>query len=126
MDKYRVRFNLGRGDNYKKWKVTSPNGDVQYIDPKTQVLDMKGCTLKNNKKSAQKIFDGSNKFVCAWIECDEVKVKPYGLWIYLDGIAQVRYNPRVAPNWQHSGSNMNIDNEYYSRLLTQRVSVYIC
>ena len=33
MKKYKIRFNLGRGENYLKWKVTSPNGAVNYYEP---------------------------------------------------------------------------------------------
>jgi len=25
---YKIRFNLGRGENYLKWKITKPNGEV--------------------------------------------------------------------------------------------------
>ena len=33
MKRIKVRFNLGRGQNYLKWKVVYPNGDVEYISP---------------------------------------------------------------------------------------------
>ena len=60
----KVRFNLGRGPNYLKWKVSYPNGEVMYYYPTGVQLTMKGCTLKNSKSTAQKIFRGeSNKTV---------------------------------------------------------------
>ena len=30
MARIKVRFNLGRGANFMKWKVQYPNGEVQY------------------------------------------------------------------------------------------------
>ena len=100
MKKIKVRFNLGAGKHYMKWKIEGPLG-VEYHDPNKVQLVMYNCKLKNNKKTAQKIFDGTHKTVCAWILCDSVDIN------YLDtphyetksGLNQIKYNPRVAPNW---------------------------
>ena len=40
MSKYKVRFNLGKGENFMKWKVTSPEGHVDYYDPNEHTLIM--------------------------------------------------------------------------------------
>ena len=74
MSKYKIRFNLGRGENYLKWKITSPNGDVNNYEPTEVCLHMENCKLVNQKGSAQKIFDGANKTVCAWIESETVTI----------------------------------------------------
>jgi hypothetical protein len=95
----RVRFNLGKGRNYMKWRVLWPDGTVEFLDPSEVQLVMIGCTFKNSKRAAQKIFEGANKTVCAWVLCDELKVeRPLGFSDNRD--IQAAYNPRVAPNWR--------------------------
>jgi hypothetical protein len=95
----RVRFNLGKGKNYMKWRVLRPDGTVEFLDPSEVQLVMIGCTFKNSKKAAQKIFEGANKTVCAWVLCDELRVeRPLEFSDNQD--IQAAYNPRVAPNWR--------------------------
>ena len=95
----RVRFNLGKGKNYMKWRVLRPDGTVEFLDPSEVQLVMIGCTFKNSKKAAQKIFEGANKTVCAWVLCDELRVeRPLEFSENQD--IQAAYNPRVAPNWR--------------------------
>jgi len=102
--KYKVRFNLGRGDNYMKWKVTDPKGEVVYYDPNKVQLFMWDCQLKNNRKTAEKIFNGENKSVCSWVTCDMFAWKPYpSTWRAEDYRQEIRYNPRVNPFWTMDG-----------------------
>jgi len=117
----KVRFNLGRGKNYLKWKVTHPDGDVIYYSPDEVQLVMTECTFKNHKSTAQKIFDGAHKTVCAWILCKDIKIytgKPI-----TDESRRVRYNPRVQPNWIFDGQIM--DNDGAPKLHTIDYGVYI-
>ena len=100
MSKYKIRFNLGRGENYLKWKVTSPNGDVNYYEPNDVCLHMENCKLVNQQGTAKKIHDGANKTVCAWIESETVTIfEPLNI---VQGI-KVSFNPRVQPNWVCDG-----------------------
>jgi hypothetical protein len=106
MSKYKIRFNLGRGENYLKWKVTSPNGDVNYYEPNNVCLHMENCKLVNQKGTAQKIFDGANKTVCAWIESETVTIfEPLKDTLNLipKNGTKVSFNPRVQPNWVCDG-----------------------
>lgn len=97
---YRVRFNLGRGENYKKWVVTnSETRERTYYDPETTTLFMMNGKFKNRRKSANRIKEGSNKFVCAWIECDDVWEEQMDSAEELDTTFEYRYNPRVHPYW---------------------------
>jgi len=100
MKKIKVRFNLGAGKHYMKWKIEGPLG-VEYHDPNLVQLIMSNCQLKNNKKTAQKIFDGVHKTVCAWILCDDIEINhlDYPGYELKYGLNQIKYNPRVAPNW---------------------------
>ena len=72
----KVRYNLGRGVNYMKWKVTYGDKAASYYEPTLFNLRMKNCVLKNNKTTATKIFNGENKTVCAWITCNEIDIIP--------------------------------------------------
>lgn len=121
MKSIKVRFNLGRGKNYLKWKVTYPDGEVTYYSPDEFQLVMTECTFKNHKKTAQKIYDGDNKTVCAWILCKDIKIytgKPI-----TDESNRVRYNPRVQPNWVYN--DKVVDDETSPQLHTIDRGVYI-
>ena len=72
--KIKVRFNLGRGENYMKWKVEYPNGWSKYFAPTENQLILKGCQLKNSRTTAMKILNGQHKVVCAWVLCDEIEI----------------------------------------------------
>jgi hypothetical protein len=117
MTKIKVRFNLSAGKNYMKWKVEGPSG-THYHDPNEVQLVLAKCKLKNRRRTAQKIFDGTHKTVCAWIICESISIN------YLDhsdhriapnSDQQLKYNPRVIPNWilnDKDVDNMNTDHVY--------------
>ena len=121
MKSIKVRFNLGRGKNYMKWKVQYPDGNVVYVSPTENQLVMTDCVFKNHKSTAQKIFDGGEKVVCAWILCKDIKIL-LGQ-VFKDESRRVRYNPRVQPNWLFDGQIM--DNDGMPRLHTIDYGVYI-
>jgi len=52
--KIKVRFNLGKGKNYMKWKLEFPTHS-EYYSPEDYNLALFGCQLKNHKKTAEKI-----------------------------------------------------------------------
>jgi hypothetical protein len=94
---YKVRFNLGKGKNYMKWKVEGPEGISYYSPDEIQVV-MHGCQLKNQKKTAEKILEGAHKTVCAWVKCTAVEIQQPGTTSWENPI-QLKYNPRVLPHW---------------------------
>lgn len=102
--KIKVRFNLGRGKNYLKWKVQSGTESIYYSPEEVNIL-MTGCILKNNKKAAERIHQGENKNVCAWILCDEIYITR-GMEAQTGG-ERLKYNPRVAPNWVADSANVD-------------------
>ena len=71
---YKVRFNLGAGVRFMKWKITNPDGNHTYHEPNDVVLKLKGCKLYNNVSGAKKIKDGANKTVVAWVVAEDVEV----------------------------------------------------
>ena len=74
LKRIKVRFNLGRGKNYMKWKIQYPNGNILYYNPSEVQFVMTNCQLRNYKKVAEKIFNGGNKVVCAWVLCEEINI----------------------------------------------------
>jgi len=109
MARIKVRFNLGRGVNYMKWKIQYPNGIIEYYSATDVQLVMKGCQLRNYQKTAEKIFNGANKTVCAWILCDEIEIRKtnFAQWDLI--CDRIKYNPRVQPNWTLNG--IIVDNQ---------------
>jgi hypothetical protein len=121
--KIKVRFNLGRGPNYMKWKVKYGDGSSIYYDPKEVQLRMINCQLKNHKKTAEKIFYGGSKVVCAWILCENID-------IITDNLSQsdilgdrISYNPKVQPNWLLD--NDNVDNTFFECIKSVDYKLYV-
>lgn len=116
----KVRFHLAQGENYMKWQVKNHKGEVTYHDPQEVTLAMYECKLVNQQGTAQKIFDGANKTVCAWIECEGICI--------LDPTEitdnKVSYNPRVAPHWMMNG--VVVDKVRFNYLRTSGRGVYFC
>jgi hypothetical protein len=102
MKSIRVRFNLGKGKNYMKWKVEYPDKTVEYYDNAKVQLVMRNCKLKNYRSVAEKIHKGANKSVCAWVLCEDLFVKQ-GDFLKDEGYERVKYNPKVQPNWVYKG-----------------------
>jgi len=99
----KVRFNLGRGVNYMKWKVEVPGQEAMYLDPNEFQLVMTTCSLRNHRRIAERINQGENKSVCAWILCDSLDVFEVSSKQELPSHAfRLYYDPRVLPYWHTS------------------------
>ena len=128
--RYKVRFHLAKGEYYRHFQVTFPDGRRKYYDPESNFIYMENARLYNNCRVAEKIHGGRNKTVCSWIECDEVDIRgilgslfsdepiPNG-----DGKIELKYNPRVNPHWLENGEN--VDFKVYPRLFTVGKSVFV-
>ena len=125
--KIKVRFNLGRGENYMKWKIEYPSGQVSYYSPADIQLVMSGCTLKNSKKTAEKIYNGEHKTVCAWVLCDDIQVR-YGKFESFDEFEHTQrlmYNPRRLPHWTLDNiSKINLDGTHFEKIGTVDSQLY--
>lgn len=121
MKRIRVRFNLGKGKNYMKWKVEYPDKRVEYFQPAEVQLVMAGCTVKNYGKTARKIFEGGTKTVCAWVLCDSILIRKEGF--DPDNENRIRYNPRVQPNWMLNGRV--VDGEAFSEIFSVDYGLYV-
>lgn len=131
MRKIKIRFNLGRGENYMKWKVDYPIGKsnytTQYFEPSEWQLVMVNAVVKNNIKTATKIFKGANKEVCAWILCDNIQlnsVKQTGNRIPIrKKYNTVSYNPRVTPHWVCN--QIKCDGANFDTIITKNRTLFI-
>lgn len=111
---FKVRFNLSSGKNYMKWQVIFPDGSVHYLNPEVDEMILTGCKLRNQKGTAKKIFDGAHKTVCAWVQCEDVRIN-YGEVVH--DCNHISYNPRVTPNWMHK--DKNVDGTEFDRIVSK-------
>ena len=112
MASIKVRFHLGKGVNFMKWKIEYPNGYIAFLAPEQHGLILHKCKVKNHSKTAQKIFSGADKAVCAWILCEQIEISVVDGFEAFEGSEELSYNPRITPNWMLSGENAdgkNID-----------------
>jgi hypothetical protein len=103
----KIRFNLGRGVNYLKWKINHPNGVVEYLKPTDVQLVMTKCELVNNKKISKEIFNGAHKRICAWILCEKLHIKRSEFNQSDITGYNLMFNPRKEPNWVLNGVNVD-------------------
>jgi hypothetical protein len=123
MKNIKVRFNLSAGKNYMKWKVEYPDRKPEYYDPNEVQLRMVGCTLRNHRKTAQKINDGAHKTVCAWVLCKAVIISDIiNPEVNFDN--QLKYNPRKLPYW-FMDENVNVDNINVSKIVSLGNKLFI-
>lgn len=115
MRKYKLRFNLGKGENFMKWKLTRPDGSVDYYDPDKVVIVLHNCQLKNHRKVAERINEGANKTVCSWVKAEKATV--WQAYLEEQPAEQIRYNPRLAPYWTDS-TGADIDNVELTKVIT--------
>jgi len=123
----KVRFNLGRGENYMKWKVQSKIG-VEYYAPEDVQLVLHNCTLKNNKKLAKRIFEGESKDVCAWINCESITINHSDkddYYIPKGQAERLMYNPKVAPFWRFESIHCPFDDCKFDLIFTDHKNLYI-
>jgi len=131
--KYKMRYHLGRGKNYKKWqlKFMSPVGNfalsTDYKKPSEFTALLHNCKLKSQEGTAKRIFKGDNKTVCAWIEFED-----YTELVAYDSIVKriasessklYSYNPRKHPHWV-SQDNDNEDGAEVDTILVHKRTLY--
>jgi|LakMenEpi03Aug12_release.lakeMendotaPanAssembly.Ray.scaffolds.fasta_scaffold00928_52 hypothetical protein len=121
MKKIKVRFNLGKGINYKKWKISYPE-KTEYLDPINFSFLMLNCQVKNNRKTADKIFNGANKSVCSWILCDDLIFIKNGC-VFFDTANEIKYNPKTFPFWNYK--NENVDGICFESIVSCGKNLYV-
>lgn len=117
----RVRFHLARGANYQKWQIKKRGFDPVFHDPDEVCLSLFRARLVNRRSTAEKIYQGSAKSVCAWVECESVEAVPR---ILRPGGTQVSYNPRVAPHWLSEAYEGSADGDRFEVIRTFGKNLY--
>ena len=120
----KIRFHLGAGENFAKWRIENMDtGDVEFLCPSEYSLKLENCKLYNQKGSADKIYQGSNKTVCSWVMASKCAILiPRDIAVPEGRI--ISYNPRVKPFWRDSQGN-NIDKKEFNILETSGRMLYI-
>ena len=128
---YKVRFHLGKGENFKKWRVESKDKLVNFYCPTKNSFVLHESFLRNQKGTANKIYQGESKTVCAWIESidmdiiDYSNLNDYNL-IFVSNFLNyfiknntLDYNPRKNPHWNLDSGN--VDGCSYKLLFTYKI-----
>jgi len=126
--RFQVRFHLGKGPNFMCWQVTDrANSYVDYYPPSIVSLELTKCTLRNSVPTAMKIFNGQNKTVCAWVECDMIDVHyrrdPNFTQPNIKNMDKYKYNPRKHFHW-FTKRNRNADDKDLHKMFTNNRALY--
>lgn len=123
MSKYKVRFHLARGDHFMHWQIkNTETGDTIYVDPDKHSLYLEGCELVNRVSTAKKIYNGADKTVCAWVECQRYFIDEHSEDSCTD--YHVSYNPRKLPHWRDMITGEIIDGKCFRGLYTVGRGLY--
>ena len=95
----RLRFHLARGEHYMHWQLRRGESRPTYWSPSAN-FKLKDVTLYNRRNVAEKIYNGENKTVCAWLSISG-SIKISTVPTDTDGLHQISYNPRVSPFWTY-------------------------
>ena len=128
---YRIRFHLGRGEHFMHWQVKylgTEYGDedkVSYIHPQDNQLALLGCKLNVQPTAAQKIHDGANKTVCAWIECETIQVLAVNRIKPNINDYRVNFNPHKSPDWTEGNWGNVVSGNKYELLFTEDRTLWV-
>jgi len=119
----KVRFHLGPGENYKHWQIRNIiTNSVEYHDPNKVQLLLSKCVLKNESKTAEKVFTKQKRDVCGWVQCENIEVsynfvKPSGRRLF--------YDPKISPYWQYEDDLANLDRMGFENLMTFGKGIFL-
>ena len=124
-----VRFHLGAGEHYKHWQIKSYEGSI-YHDPSKGMLVMYGCTLKNERGKAKRVFATQKRDVCGCVRCFTYIFIPYDSVntedsVTTEGHEELMYDPKIAPYWRSSNGPDNYDSHSYPTLVTVGRRIYV-
>jgi hypothetical protein len=114
---FKIRFHLAQGPNFMQWQIKGPEGIV-YLDPALASLTLFGAKLCNQKATAQKIHNGANKSVCAWIKCDRIEIGA------APGGERVMFNPKKCVHWTNDKGE-NLDKKTFGAIQLRGRALYV-
>ena len=101
-----------------KWKIYSKDF-VMYLDPEENSMILYGCKLINKENISKRIYNGENKIVCAWIECQHFVVYNYK---FVPNFEKISFNPRIYPHWMYNREI--VDDRFFEILTTSGRNIY--
>lgn len=120
--KYKIRFHLGKGKNYKHWQVTSlGEGErkVEYLDPGIHNIVMHDCQLRNVPKIAKKVFATQKRNVCGWVECKKLEITQEAP----ETGEMLVFDPKIKTNW-FGEDGRNLDETKWKMLIARGKRVF--
>ena len=114
---FKIRKHLAKGRFYNQWQIKgndrctlqSPsdswNDTIAYFSPTGYQIECFDCSISLALSTAQKIYSGANKSVCSYLIARRYDWYRRGFFLNTDGMNQIRFNPRVSPNWQQLESD---------------------
>ena len=126
----RLRYHLARGEFYKHWQLkNTKRGKPVYLNPEDTNFLLEDVKLYNRRSVAQKIYEGSNKDVCAWLAI-KGSVKVHTTEFDVSNMTEISYNPRAAPFWTYKvvGADLhliNIDLKEFDKVIINKTKIYV-
>jgi hypothetical protein len=118
-----VRFHLGAGKHYKFWQIKF--GRVsKYHNPALSAIVMHGCTLKNERGTAERVFATQKRDVCGYIRCKNYTTISYDS-VNVEGHQELMYDPKIAPYWRTSNGPDICDGHTFATLVTVGRRVFV-
>jgi len=115
----RIRFHLQNGIYKNHWQIKNNfNKLLFYLEPKNQFIRLTDCVLINKRKTADKIYSGSNKTVCSWIDFRDYELLSKHYKFDID-LTKISYNPKKSPFWNaksDSGEVFDLDDTEFKIL----------
>jgi hypothetical protein len=127
---YSVRFHLARGNHYRHWQIRDlddKHREPLFLDPIEYQIKLEDCTLYNNERKAQQVYDAGVKDVCGWVKCRDFGIANLNDYDPepIDDLPRLLYNPIDYPYWRREDSFENIDGTHFDELITYSNKVYI-
>ena len=126
----RLRYHLARGNFYKHWQLKNTRrGKPVYFNPKDTNFLLNNVRLYNRRYAAQKIYEGANKGVCAWLAI-KGSVKVQATEFDTSDMVEISYNPRVAPFWTYKAVGVDlhlidIDLKEFDKVIINKTKIYV-
>jgi len=127
----RLRYHLARGEFYKHWQLKeSKTGKTIYFRPEDTNFLLENVKLYNKKAVAQRIYEGANKNVCAWLSIKgSVKIRTEE--IDVSNMTEIFYNPRETPFWTYKNlvniglDLVDLDLKEFNKVIINKTKIYV-
>lgn len=125
----RLRFHLARGEHYMHWQLKNARrGKPVYFNPEDTNFLLEDVKLYNRRYAAQKIYEGANKSVCAWLAI-KGSIKVHVSEFDTSGMVEISYNPKEVPFWTYKtrvpGLEVDLDLKEFNKVIINKTKIYV-